>query len=457
MRQAAAASAAPILVGQAYAQNTATAPEEGEHATHNAPPPTRTELDKPKRPWQRYVHDPVPPGEPGIDYKPVFVPNGATLPFQLRDGIKVFHLVAEPVIHSVADGLTTHAWGFNGRTPGPLIEAVQGDRVHIYVTNRIPAPTSVHWHAMLVPNGMDGVGGVTQPLIKPGQTFKYDFIVPTAGTFMYHSHFDTMSQDGLGMIGMFVVHPRNPEEPQPDRDFAILLHEAFVAGGTFRPDPFEMTDFNILTMNGKVMPATYPLVCQLGDRVRIRIGNLSQMNHHPIHLHGFSFHITATDGGPIPRSAQWPETTVLVGVGQTRDIEFLADNPGDWVMHCHMTHHTMNQMGHGFENTVGVDDREVARKIKQLIPDYMTMGKNGMAGMVHMDMRIPVNTIPMLGLIAQYGRLLFGGMATMVKVREHAPTYEDPGWYNHPQATLASAASEEEMNTLGLGSQSSRP
>lgn len=461
LRQAAAVTAAPILSGHASAQQAgasfghmagATGPEAA------SPPakiafPVETQPERPPRPWERYSRDPVPPGEPGVHYRPVFVPNGVTLPFRIIDGVKVFHLVAEEIVHTVAEGLTVHAWGYNGRTPGPVIEAVEGDRVRIYVTNRLPAPTSVHWHAMLVPNGMDGVAAVTQPAIQPGETFKYEFIIPKARTFMYHPHFDNMTQEGMGLAGMFVVHPRNSQEPSPDRDFVIILHEEFIDGGTFRPDPFEMSDFNILTMNGKVLPATYPLVCQLGDRVRIRIGNLSQMNHHPIHLHGFEFRITATDGGPIPREGQWPETTVLVGVGQTRDIEFLADNPGDWVMHCHMTHHTMNQMGHDFISTVGVDDSEVEKKIKQLIPGYMTMGKNGMAGMATMDMPIPPNTIPMLGLKGQFGQLIFGGMATVVKVREHAPTYEDPGWYAHPPGTVASAVSLEEFKRLELDTQ----
>src|SRR5678815_183694 len=143
-------------------------------------------------------------------------------------------------------------------------------------------------------------------------------------------------------------------------------------------------------------PGTAPLVAQLGDRVRIRIGNLGPMSHHPIHLHGYHFKITETAGGRIPDAAQWPDSTVLVPVGSTRTIEFVADNPGDWALHCHMTHHVMNQMGHGAPNMIGVDARGLDTRVRRLLPDYMTMGQTGMAGMTEMGMAIPPNSIPMV-------------------------------------------------------------
>jgi hypothetical protein len=150
-----------------------------------------------------------------------------------------------------------------------------------------------------------------------------------------------------------------------------------------------LTDFNVLTINGKVFPATAPLICKTGDKVRIRFANLGATDHHPMHLHGHHFRVTATDGEEIPLSAQWPETTVLVGVGQSRNIEFIADAPGDWALHCHMTHHLMNQMGHEFPNMVGVDPGDLDKRIQSLLPAYMTMGTTGMdmgehAGMMSM-------------------------------------------------------------------------
>jgi hypothetical protein len=310
-------------------------------------------------------------------------------------------------------------------------------------------PTTIHWHAIILPNGMDGVAGITQPPIPPGETYVYEFIFPDAGTFMYHPHFDNMTQEGMGLTGMIVIHPRNPPR-RPDRDFALMLHEWAIDVDTMRPNPFEMTDFNVLTINGRAAPGTYPLVAQLGDHVRIRFGNLSAMDHHPIHLHGYAFRITETDGGLIPESAQWPETTVLVHVGSTRTIELFADNPGDWIMHCHMTHHTMNQMGHDFPNMVGVETGELDQKIKRILPDYMTMGAKGMGPMAEMHMPVPDNSIPMLGIHGQYGRTVMGSMVTMLKVRERTNGYEDPGWYEHPEGTVSYRATDEQLQKDGI-------
>ncbi|MDX9974526.1 MAG: copper oxidase [FCB group bacterium] len=398
---------------------------------------------RPPRPWSRWTG--YPPGVPGRDYRPAFVPNGAKLPYKLVDGVKVFHLRAEEITHRIGGNLYARVWGYNGRMPGPVIEVVQGDKVRIFVTNKLPVKTSVHWHAIILPNGMDGVSVITQPAIEPGETGMYEFIFPDHGTFMYHPHFDNMTQEGMGLTGMIVVHPRRPDRPQPTRDFVLMLHEWFIEGGTARPNPFVMTDFNILTMNGKVFPDTYPCVAELGDRVWMRWGNLSPMDHHPIHLHGYAFKVIATDGGPIAESAQIPETTVLVHVGSTRTIEFYADNPGDWLCHCHMTHHTMNQMGHDIPNTIGVDTGDLDKRIRRLLPDYMTMGKTGMGDMADMKMPIPENSIPMYGVEGQFGQNVMGGMATLVKVREKTNGYKDPGWYEFPPKTVSRAATPEQL------------
>ncbi len=392
------------------------------------------------------------PGQPNRDYRPVIVPNGTKAPWRIVDGVKVFHLVAEEVEHAFADGLRATCWGYNGSVHGPLIEAVEGDRVRIYVTNRLLAPTSVHWHGLLLPSGMDGVGGLNQPTIKPGETFKYEFTLRQHGTNLYHSHHDEMTQIGLGLTGMFIIHPRRPTGLRVDRDFAILLHEWRIDPGTYRPNPNEMTDFNVLTMNGKVFPATEPLVVRTGQRVRIRIGNLGPQNHHPIHLHGFHFWVTSSDGGDIPRSAQQPAATVLVPVGSTRVIEFVADEPGDWALHCHMTHHTMNQMGHDFPNVIGVQSAGLDELVRPLLPGYMTMGTVGMEEMEkHLEhMPIPPNSIPMLGAQGPHDYILMGGMFTMVKVRTGLRSYEDPGWYANPPGTMALPADPKELERDGI-------
>jgi manganese oxidase len=386
-----------------------------------------------------------PPGEPGKDYSPVITPNGSSLPYKIVGGVKVFHLVAEEVDHEFAPGLRAHCWGFNGQVHGPTIEAVEGDRVRIYVTNRLPESTSIHWHGLLVPSGMDGVAGLSQKNIQPGETYKYEFQLRQNGTYMYHSHCDDMIQEGLGMMGMFVIHPRNSTRPRADRDFVFMLSEWRIDVGTMRPNPMEMTDFNVLTLNARVFPGTAPLVAKYGERVRIRFGNLSAMEHHPIHLHGFHWKVVETDGGQIPESAQWPETTVLIAVGQTRAVEFIADNPGDWAMHCHMSHHTMNQMGHNSPNLIGVKTGELDKRAGAVLPGYMTMGDTGMSGMGEMGMNRPRNSLPMVGAPGKYDYIDMGGMFTIVKVRENLTTYDDPGWYEPPPGTLASLAGDEEM------------
>jgi FtsP/CotA-like multicopper oxidase with cupredoxin domain len=386
-----------------------------------------------------------PPGEPGKDYSPVITLNGSTLPYKIVDGVKVFHLVAEEVDHEFAPGLRAHCWGFNGQVHGPTMEAVEGDRIRVYVTNRLPESTAIHWHGLLVPSGMDGVAGLSQKNIQPGETYKYEFQLRQHGTYMYHSHCDDMVQEGLGMMGMFVIHPRNPTSPRPDRDFAFMLSEWRIDVGTMRPNPMEMTDFNVLTLNARVFPGTAPLVAKYGERVRIRFGNLSAMEHHSIHLHGFHWKVIETDGGQIPGSAQWPETTVLVAVGQTRAVEFIADNPGDWAMHCHMSHHTMNQMGHNSPNLIGVKTSELDKRVGTVLPGYMTMGDTGMSGMGEMGMSRPRNSLAMVGAPGKYDYIDMGGMFTILKVRENLTSYDDPGWYETPPGTLASLASNDEL------------
>jgi FtsP/CotA-like multicopper oxidase with cupredoxin domain len=394
----------------------------------------------------------LPPGEPGKDYTPVVIPNGWALPFKVIDGVKVFHLVAEEVYHEFAPGLRAHCWAYNGSVHGPCIEAVEGDRVRIFVTNKLAAPTSVHWHGILLPSGMDGVGGLNQKAIRSGETFMYEFTLKQHGTYMYHAHHDEMTQMGMGMVGLIVIHPRGvPREQRPDRDFALLLHEWAIEVGTERPDPNVMTDFNVLTINARAFPGTHPLIAKLGDRVRIRIGNLSAMDHHPIHLHGYYFKVTETDGGKIPEAGQWPETTVLVPVGATRTVEFVADNPGDWAMHCHMTHHVMNQMGHGLPNMIGLKHEGLDEKVRKLLPDYMTMGQEGMGDMAEMGMAVPENSIPMVGAQGPYDYITMGGMFTILKVRENLPKgYEDPGWYEPPPGTLASLAPADLLRRNGI-------
>ena len=438
-----------LAAGAAALTARAAAAQPG-HEHHQPPPPPQPPTPTPPRPA---ATRPARAPAAADAYTPVTVPNGRTLEHRVVGGVKVFHLVAEPITHEVAPGLTIDTWGYNGSTPGPLIEVVEGDRVRIYVTNKLPEATSVHWHGVFLPSGMDGVAGLTQPAIEPGATFKYEFTFGRAGTFMYHPHFDEMTQIALGMIGMIVVHPRRraaAPRGRRIRDFALMLHEWRIVAGTRRPDPLAMSDFNQLTFNGKSFPATAPLVAETGDLVRIRLGNLGPMDHHPIHLHGYAFQVTETDGGTVPPAARWPETTTLVPVGAVRVVEFIADTPGDWPLHCHMTHHVMNQMGHDVPNMIGADVRGLDPSIGRLAPGYMTMGHDGMGAMSAMKMPLPKNSIAMQPTPGPFGPIDMGGMFTILKVRDRVTGTGDPGWYAHPPGTVAAAASDADLRRDGI-------
>ncbi|MDH7943134.1 copper oxidase [Pseudohongiella sp. SYSU M77423] len=379
------------------------------------------------------------PSADALPYTPVITPNGRTLPWRMRDGVKEFHLIAEQVEHEFAPGTKIKAWGYNGSTPGPTIEAVEGDFVRIYVTNRLLEPTTIHWHGLILPFGMDGVAGLTQRAIDPGETWVYEFELKQHGTHMYHPHSDEMVQMAMGMMGMFIIHPRAGNNPPVDRDYALLLHNWAVRPGTYRPDPSVMVDFDLWTMNSKVFPAIAPLMARTGERVRVRIGNLSMWNH-PMHMHGVQFDVTGSDGGRWPREQWRKEVTELVGVGQTRDLEFVAV-AGDWPLHCHMAHHTMNAMGHDITNTIGVNQREVARRIRQLVPGYMPMGEHGMSEhQMHIDMghmQGPENTLPMMGGMGPFGSMEMGGMFTLIKVRDQGEDLDPAGWFSIPEGTQA--------------------
>jgi len=385
---------------------------------------------------------PLPPRH-GQSYTPVVTLNGSTLPWKMNGGVKEFHLIAEPVKREFAPGFVVNCWGYNGSSPGPTIEVVEGDRIRIFVTNKLPEHTTIHWHGVLLPNGMDGVGGLVQPQIPPGKTYVYEWTVRSNGTHMYHPHADEMVQMAMGMMGLFIIHPKNPSFRRVDRDFAFLVNGWDIDPGTYTPNTATMLEFNIWTFNSRVFPGIDPLVVRKGDRVRVRVGNLS-MTSHPIHLHGYEFKVTGTDGGWIPESAQWPEVTTDVPVGGMRSFEFVANEPGDWALHCHKSHHTMGPMGHGIPNMIGVDQAGVSEKIAKLMPNYMymPMGEAGMAEMQHMaamGMGLPENTLPMMTGEGPFGPIEMGGMFTVLKVRDNVKRgdYTDPGWYGHPQGTVA--------------------
>lgn len=383
----------------------------------------------------------------------VITPNVGSLPWTMDGDVKVFHLIAEPIRREFAPGFWVNCWGYNGSSPGPTIEATEGERVRIFVTNKLNESTSVHWHGIILPNGMDGVAGLNQFSIQPGQTFKYEFTLKQNGTFMYHPHSDEMTQVALGMMGFFIIHPKEGDDSSIDRDFAIFLHEWRIPMGAKTPIPFEMLDFNVFTFNSVLYPKIESLVVKKGERVRIRLANV-MMNSHPIHLHGHEFLVTRMGAQRLPRSAQYTENTITVAPGETRDIELIADNPGDWAFHCHKTHHVMNQMQHDLPNLTGIEKQGIEERIKQFFPNFIgLMNINGMGDMFEMygtnkmmdmgvQMKYPSNISP-IGNPGPFGVIEMGGMFTVFKVRDNITSYVDPGWYKHPMGTIAESVSIE--------------
>lgn len=452
---AAAGGAAALLRGPAAAQQTdphaghghggaQTPPADDPHAGHRPRAAPSPDASRPAAVAPRRAAEPPPSRDEvreqrrRLGYTPVTTPDGVTAKWRRNGAWKEFHLVAQEVEQEFAPGMTVKVWGYNGGSPGPTIEAVEGDDIRIYVTNRLPEHTTIHWHGIFLPNGMDGVGGLLQPHIRPGETYVYEFRLRQSGTFMYHPHADETVQMALGMMGFFVAHPRTPPSEPLDRDFCIFPHMWAIHPGTYRPDPAVMLDFDVFTLNGRSFPGTSPMVVRKDDRVRLRFANVS-MTSHPMHIHGHRFWVVETDGGPVPRSAWVPETSVNVVAGQTRAVDFVADAPGDWPLHCHKTHHAMNAMGHELPNVIGADLAAAGRRIARLVGGYSAMGTTGMAEHAeHAEhMTAPENTLPMMAGVGPFGAIEMGGMFTVIKVREGIESYADPGWYDHPPGSVA--------------------
>ncbi|MBK5293604.1 MAG: copper oxidase [Acidobacteriia bacterium] len=271
---------------------------------------------------------------------PVDMPDLGKLQPKIVDGVKEFHLIAEVVRTEFMPGRLVDAWGFNGSVPGPTIEVNEGDKVRVVFENRLPEMTAVHWHGFEVPMEMDGSVGLGQDPVPPGGRFTYEFTLNQHGTFFYHSHF--AMQEMMGMLGMVIIHPKEQYEPRVDRDFGLILQEWALLANNTVPNTLSM-EFNWLTFNGKAGPACTPMIVKQGERVRIRLVNIG-MDHHPIHLHGNQFVVTGTEAGRIPQQLWYDQNTVLVGVAQARNFEFDAKYIGDWMLHCHLPHHMMNQM-----------------------------------------------------------------------------------------------------------------
>ncbi len=268
--------------------------------------------------------------------------GGQPLSYRMEAGVKVFELTAYPIRWQILPDVTVTAWSYNGTVPGPLIRVTEGDRVRIVFKNDLPESTTVHWHGIEVPNDMDGVPGVTQPPVQPGETFVYEFEAKPAGSFMYHSHVNSDVQVPIGLYAPFIIDPQQPPQQPPDVDVSLMLSEWLVKNErTYPAMPMAGMEPNYFTINGKAFPATEMIEVKKGQRVRIRFFGIGQFVH-PMHLHGVPFKITATDGHPVPEGAQLTKDTVLVSPGERYDIEFIATEVGEWMLHCHIPHHTTN-------------------------------------------------------------------------------------------------------------------
>ncbi len=268
--------------------------------------------------------------------------GGQPLAFTLDGDTKVFELTTRAVNWPILDEVVAAAWTYNGTIPGPMIRVTEGDKVRINLKNELPVPTTIHWHGIAVPNAMDGIPNVTQDPVAPGESFTYEFTASPAGTYMYHSHFEGDIQVSAGLYAPFIIDPTEPTATQPDVDVNLMFSEMLIKDGqTFAAMPMAGMEPNYFTINGKAFPNTETIEVKKGQLVRLRLTSIGQFVH-PIHLHGVPFKIVATDGHPVPEAAQLTKDTVLVAPGERYDIEFVATEPGQWMLHCHILHHTTN-------------------------------------------------------------------------------------------------------------------
>jgi manganese oxidase len=241
--------------------------------------------------------------------------------------VKVFDITASKIQWEVEPGRKVEAWVYNGQVPGPQIRVREGDRVRINLKNELPESTAMHFHGLEVPNDQDGVPFITQPPVKPGASHTYEFVVPNAGSHMYHSHHNAAKQVGLGMLGAFIVEPKQPRPiEKADVDYVMILNDGMHG----------------YTLNGKGFPATEPIVAKLGQKVRVRYMNEGMMIH-PMHLHGM--HMTVIDKDGWPQPAPWKCDTLNIAPGERWDVIINCNNPGVWAFHCHILPHAESPHG----------------------------------------------------------------------------------------------------------------
>ncbi len=263
---------------------------------------------------------------------------------RLENGVKVFDLDVSVIKWNILPYEQVMAYAFNRQVPGPRLRVTEGDRIRINVTNNLPEETSVHWHGLILPNAMDGPAEITQPPIEPGQSYTYEFTTQQAGTFFYHTHREPDRQQALGMYGALIIDPKTPPTtPAYDMEYTIQLQEWLEKEGyTYPAMLMEGALPNFFTINGKAYPSTDTIQMKVGQKVLLRFIGSNNNFVHPMHVHGGPFTIVATDGNPVPPAAQFQKDTVNVGPGERYDVIWEAREPGKWLIHCHIPHHTTN-------------------------------------------------------------------------------------------------------------------
>lgn len=270
--------------------------------------------------------------------------GGRELPPRVENGVKVFELDTSVIRWTILPGVTVDAYAFNGQVPGPAIRFRQGDRVRIDVRNRLPETTTVHWHGLILPNIMDGAAHITQEPIENGGLYRYEFTAVQYGTYLYHSHDHIDRQQALGLYGAMIIEPAEPDHSlDADHEYTVLLQEWLMREGlTYPAMPMDGAQPNYFTINGRAYPSTDTIPMKVGETLKVRFIGSNNGFIHPMHIHGGPFQVVALDGQTLQPSARYDADTINVGPGQRYDVIWKARNPGKWLIHCHIGHHTTN-------------------------------------------------------------------------------------------------------------------
>ena len=261
---------------------------------------------------------------------------------RVEKGVKVYELTAREIDWETEPGKTVKAWAYNDQVPGPQIRVREGERVRIVLKNELPESTSIHFHGLEIPNDQDGVPFITQPPVKPGDSYTYEFVAPNSGSHMYHSHHNSAKQVGMGMLGAFIVEPKQKRAIEKvDVDYVMILNDGYHG----------------YTLNGKSFPATEPITAKAGQKVRIRYMNEGMMIH-PMHLHGMHMTVIDKDGWPQPQP--WKCDTLNIAPGERWDVIVNCTNPGTWAFHCHILPHAESEHGMFGMVTVLIVEKPVA-------------------------------------------------------------------------------------------------